>query len=230
VLDGRSAEAIEPVVPAPIRPTLGTMRHRSRTTGQQARVVAASDCEHCRDGLVTQPANTASSLAYVVAGADLLRRPDPDRPFAWAVIAVGLGSVAYHGPGGVAGKWAHDASLIAMLGLLVLTDATVADGRAMPDAAIAGVVGAAAVAAHPRTSDYAQGAVGALAVAAEARRHLTQASVREVVVSLPLLTAGLVLHILGRTDERWCRPGSLLQPHAAWHTLSAAALWSRRRF
>jgi len=207
------------------------MLRRSRISAAgHPRVVAASDCEHCRDGLITQPANAASSLAYVAAGADLLRRPDPDRPFAWAVIAVGLGSVAYHGPGGVAGKWAHDASLIAMLGLLVLTDATVADGRPMPDAAIAGVVGAAAVAAHPRTSDSAQGAVGALAVIAEARRHITQASLREAAVSLPLLTSGLVLHILGRTGERWCRPDAQLQPHAAWHTLSAAALWSRRRF
>lgn len=193
-------------------------------------MLASSDCEHCRDGAVSQPANTVSSLAYVAAGADLLRRPDPDRPFAWAVIAVGLGSVAYHGPGGVLGKWAHDSSLIAMLGLMVLTDATVADGRPMPDAAIGGVVAAAALAAHPRTSEVAQGAVGALAVIAEARRHITQATIREAAVSLPLLTAGLSLHILGRTGERWCRPESLLQPHAAWHTLSAAALWSRRRF
>lgn len=194
------------------------------------RVVAASDCEHCRDGLVTQPANTVSSLAYVAAGADLLRRPDPDRAFAWAVIAVGVGSVAYHGPGGVLGKWAHDSSLIAMFGLLTLTDVTKADGRPMPDAAVAGVVAAAAVAAHPRTTDYAQGGVGMLAVVAEARRHVRQASGREAAVSLPLMAGGLVLHVLGRTGERWCRPDSLLQPHAAWHALSAAALWTRRRF
>jgi hypothetical protein len=203
---------------------------RSSSRTARPRVVAASDCEHCRPGAITQPANTVSSLAYVAAGADLLRRPDPDRPFAWAVVAVGVGSVAYHGPGGVLGRWAHDASLIAMLGLLALTDATKADGRPMPDAAVAGVVGAAAVAAHPRSSDAAQGAVGALAVLAEARRHITQATLREAVVSLPLLTAGLSLHILGRTGERWCRPDSVLQPHAAWHVLSAAALWSRRRF
>lgn len=193
-------------------------------------MVAASDCEHCRGGLITQPANTVSSLAYVAAGADLLRRPDPDRAFAWAVIAVGVGSVAYHGPGGVAGKWLHDSSLIAMLGLLALTDVTTADGRDLPEQAVAGVVAAAAVAAHPRTTDYAQGGVGVLAVVAEARRHIKKATVREAAISLPLMTSGLVLHILGRTDERWCRPDSLLQPHAAWHTLSAAALWTRRRF
>jgi hypothetical protein len=117
-----------------------------------------------------------------------------------------------------------------MLGLIVLTDATKVDGRPMPDGAVAGVVAAAAVAAHPTTTDYAQGAVGALAVAAEARRHIAQASIREAAVSIPLMTSGLVLHILGRTGERWCRPDSVLQPHAAWHALSAAALWARRRF
>lgn len=193
-------------------------------------MLAESDCEHCRSGLVSQPANTISSLAYVAAGTDLLRRPDPDRAFAWAVIAVGLGSVAYHGPGGTLGKWAHDGSLIAMLGLLALTDVTTADGRAMPDAAVAGVVATAAVTAHPRTTDYAQVGVGALAIVAEARRHVRGATVREAAVGGPLMAAGLVLHVFGRTGERWCRPGSLLQPHAAWHTLSAAALWTRRRF
>ena len=55
-------------------------------------MLAESDCEHCRPGLVSQPVNTVSSLAYVAAGADLLRRPNPDRAFAWAVISVGIGS------------------------------------------------------------------------------------------------------------------------------------------
>lgn len=195
------------------------------------RVLADSDCERCRHGLITQPANTVSSLAYVVAGADLLRRPEPDRPFAWAVIAVGLGSVAYHGPGGGVGKWAHDASLIAMLALLGLSDVTVAEGRAMPPGSVAAVTVGASVAAHPRTTDAAQLVVGASAVVAEARRYLRRrASVREAAVALPLITAGAVAQMLGRTGERWCRPDATFQPHAAWHALSAGALWSRRRF
>lgn len=193
-------------------------------------MLAESDCEHCRPGLVSQPVNTVSSLAYVAAGADLLRRPNPDRAFAWAVISVGIGSVAYHGPGGRAGKWTHDASLIAMLGLLSLSDVTHAEGRPMPPAAIGAVIASAAVLAHPRTTDVAQLSVGALAVAAEARRYTRTANLRELAVSLPLLVSGLVLHVLGRTGEPLCRPGSPLQPHAGWHVLSAASLWSRRRF
>ncbi len=38
------------------------------------------------------------------------------------------------------------------------------------------------------------------------------------------LTA-LAAHVLGRSDSPLCRPRSLLQPHAAWHALSALALW-----
>lgn len=194
------------------------------------RVVADSDCERCRHGVITQPANTISSLAYVVAGADLLRRSDADRAFGWAVVAVGLGSVAYHGPGGSWGRWAHDASLIAMLGLLGLSDLTVAEGRPMPPGAVAGVSAAAAVAAHPRTSEAAQLVAGAAAVGAEVRRYARSTDLREAAIALPLITTGAVLQMLGRTGERWCRPDSPLQAHAAWHALSAAALWTRRRF
>ncbi|WP_421117859.1 hypothetical protein ACE2AJ_10460 [Aquihabitans daechungensis] len=192
--------------------------------------MAADDCETCRPGLVAQPVNALSSLAYVAAGADLLRRRHPDRTFAWAVIGVGLGSVAYHGPGGVAGKWAHDGSLIAMLGLMALSDVTTAEGHPMPPVAVGMVAATAAAAAHPVTTDAAQIATGALALAASARRFVRNTEVREAGVTLPLWSAGLVLQVLGRTGEAWCRPGSLLQPHAGWHVLSAAALWSRRRF
>lgn len=174
--------------------------------------------------------NTASSLGYVVAGLDLLRRPDPDRPFAWAVIGVGVGSVALHGPGGRAGKWLHDSSLIAMLGLLALTDVTVAEGRAMPPAAVAGVVVGSLAAGHPSTTDAAQAATGAVAIAAEAARIVRGGHRVEPAVRLPLFAAGALLHAFGRTGGPLCRPDARLQPHAGWHLLSAAALWSRRRF
>ncbi len=192
--------------------------------------VAESDCERCRPGLVAQPVNTLSSLAYVVAGADLLRRRDRDRAFAWAMIGVGIGSVAYHGPGGRAGRWLHDATLLSMLGLLVASDLTVHDDRRLPKRVVGGVVAGAAVAAHPTTSSVAQLTVGAAAAGAEARRIVRHRRHREPVVSGPLLGTGIALHVLGRTDRPLCRPDSPWQPHAAWHILSAAALWSRNRF
>ncbi|WP_426574782.1 hypothetical protein [Aquihabitans sp. McL0605] len=198
--------------------------------GDRPRVLAYSDCEHCRPGLVSQPANTVSSLAYVAAGAELLRHHHPDRAYAWSLIGVGMGSVAYHGPGGAAGKWAHDATLLAMFGLMALSDITIAEGRPMSPAAIAGVTAAAAAGAHPRTTDVAQGVAGALALAATARRFTHSTAHRDLVVSLPLWVVGLTLQVLGRTGQPLCRPESPFQAHAAWHVLSAAALWTRRRF
>jgi hypothetical protein len=192
--------------------------------------LAESDCERCRAGVVSQPVNTLSSLAYVAVGADLLRRREPDRAFAWAVIGVGVGSVAYHGPGGVAGRWLHDATLLSMLGLLVASDLTVHDGRRLPRRVVAGVVAGASALAHPSTSDRTQLAVGAGALAAETRRIVRGNRRREPAVSGPLLASGLALHVLGRTGRPWCRPESIVQPHAAWHVLSAAALWTRNRF
>lgn len=74
------------------------------------RHIAESDCERIRPGLIGQPANTASSLAFIAAAVPLWRRP------AWRTVAValafeGVGSVAYHGPGGRTSKFVHDAGL-----------------------------------------------------------------------------------------------------------------------
>jgi hypothetical protein len=38
------------------------------------------------------------------------------------------------------------------------------------------------------------------------------------------IAAALLAYVLGRTGSPWCRPGSLWQPHAAWHVLSAVGL------
>lgn len=79
---------------------------------RQGRFVAASDCERIHDGPVTQPVNTMTSLAYVVAGLALARRSrrvGGDRPYAGpvagALVLNGLGSVAYHGPGTTPAWW-----------------------------------------------------------------------------------------------------------------------------
>lgn len=82
--------------------------------------VACSDCERIRPGVVAQPVNTASSLAFVAVAAPIWRRAAAggDRP--WQVVAVaaaatGLGSVAYHGPGGRLARALHDATVVALV-------------------------------------------------------------------------------------------------------------------
>ena len=83
------------------------------------RHVAESDCEEIRPGLIGQPANTVSSLALVAAAWPIARAARRRRQPAWAAVAVataveGLGSVAYHGPGGRVAKAVHDAGLVAL--------------------------------------------------------------------------------------------------------------------
>lgn len=211
---------------------------RRRREPQLPTVVAASDCERCRPGLVTQPSNSTSSLAYVAAGAAALaearRHPARDRPgtraVGWSLVAVGLGSVAYHGPGGVVGRWAHDASLLAMTGLIALADVHHGRGTRPAAAEIVTVTAVAGAAAHPRTSAAAQAVAASGALAAEVHRHLVHGhDDRRDLLAAAVFAAGLGLHVGGRTGRPLCRPQSPLQAHAAWHVLSAAAVWLRTR-
>jgi hypothetical protein len=85
--------------------------------------VAEGDCEAIHPGLVGQPANTVSSLAFVAAAIPIARAARRRRRPAWSVVAVataveGLGSVAYHGPGGRWAKRLHDGGLVALVAAL----------------------------------------------------------------------------------------------------------------
>jgi hypothetical protein len=192
--------------------------------------VAAGDCERCRPGPIAQPVNAVSSLAFVAAGGPLVRDPRPlTRALGWAAVATGLGSVAYHGPGTAAGRYVHDASLLALLGLMALDDTGRATGWAPAAATVAAVPVLAAVGAHPVLTDAAQPLAGALAVAAGLVRSVRAGDGAGPRAGLGLLGVGVGLHALGRTGEPLCRPDSWLQPHAAWHALAAAAVLLRHR-
>jgi hypothetical protein len=82
--------------------------------------VACGDCERIRPGPLGQPANAVTSLAFVAAAVPVWRWSRRPGRGAWAAVATasafeGLGSVAYHGPGGRVSKWLHDAGLVALL-------------------------------------------------------------------------------------------------------------------
>jgi hypothetical protein len=87
--------------------------------------LGAGDCERLHDGLIAQPVNTASALAYVAVGAWLagrgLRAGDGRRPLLALGLAAGLagvGSVDYHGTGSPAARLLHDGGLYAVVGLV----------------------------------------------------------------------------------------------------------------
>jgi hypothetical protein len=89
-------------------------------TGQH---IASDDCEEIRPGLIGQPANTVSSLAFVLAAVPISRVARRRGQPAWTAVALasaleGLGSVAFHGPGGRWAKALHDWGLIALVATL----------------------------------------------------------------------------------------------------------------
>jgi hypothetical protein len=91
--------------------------------------VARSDCEEIRPGRLGQPANALSSLAFVAAAIPIARAARRRRRPAWLAVAAaaaveGVGSVAYHGPGGRGSKLLHDGGLIALAATLVVAVAS----------------------------------------------------------------------------------------------------------
>ena len=115
------------------------------------RHVAASDCEAIRPGLIGQPANTVSSLALVAAAVPIARAARRRSQPAWIAVAVataveGLGSVAYHGPGGHGAKKLHDGGLVALAAALGV--AVGCEGRPPQRRPLTAVLTVAAVALH----------------------------------------------------------------------------------
>ena len=174
--------------------------------------LGAGDCERLHDGLIAQPVNTVSALAYVAVGAWLVGRglrsgaaglPSPGRPatvaFGVAVAAAGLGSVDYHGPGSPAARFLHDGGLYAVVGLVAWHEVARRVGRARRGRAELPWAELPWARWAPRRRTAYLAAVGATA-------------------------AGAACWWAGRTASPWCDPDSLLQGHAAWHLLGAAAL------
>jgi hypothetical protein len=94
--------------------------------------LGGSDCEQALVGLLTQPINALSSLVFVPAGilaiVAAMRATGRLRLhvalYAGALIGVGLGSFAYHGPQPTWAGRAHDGSIILALALAILLAVT----------------------------------------------------------------------------------------------------------
>jgi hypothetical protein len=96
---------------------------QAQLLGEGAQPLGEADCEALRDGLVNQPANTISSLGYLLVGIWLGFRlrivPPAERVWA-ATYAVmvglnGVGSVAYHGPQFSGAELLHDLPVVGTL-------------------------------------------------------------------------------------------------------------------
>lgn len=200
--------------------------------------LAEGDCELITDSVLGQPANTVSSLAFVLAGAWLLSRAHHDRGWRWgllglAAVAAGIGSVAYHGPMPELGQLMHDLGLVSM----PLTVGAVEVGmrrRGLPSAllvlgpmlVVTGVVLALVPGATAPLTAVTAVWAGLGVLLAWIRRGRPVRDVRwgPLVVTIVTGTVGAALRLLGRTGGPLCEPTTLLQPHALWHVLAAIAV------
>lgn len=112
---------------------------------------ATGDCERIRPGWIGQPANTASSLAFVAAALPIARHGRRTGRAAWGALALaavveGIGSVGYHGPGGRLAKAVHDAGLVALV--VAVPAAIASEGQAFRPRTRTAALTAAAVALH----------------------------------------------------------------------------------
>jgi hypothetical protein len=201
------------------------------------------DCEAVHDGLLGQPVNALTSLVFLVAGAWIAarsRRAPLERAELWtfgaAVAANAVGSFLFHGPRPEASRWIHDLSAVSLPLFVVIHDVGLVRGWAVPSRLrwfVAGLVAVGAVLVVPEAlvplgfvAAAAAGAGELLAFRAGYRPRPGRATARQLAawgVALGTLALGGLSFLLGRSDSPLCRPESLLQLHAGWHLLVAAA-------
>jgi hypothetical protein len=193
---------------------------------------ALVDCEQLRSGLVAQPANSVSSLAFIVAGVWIVGRArrltvnGDAAVIALVAVAVGIGSVAFHGVADAPSHWLHDTTLLVLLSLVAVKHVgprTLALSRAAP---LLGVGAGSVVLASPNSTTLVAIMLVLCVVASEVALTLRHGS-STIQRSLALMLAfGLLASWLGRTGSVLCRPESVLQLHALWHvTMAVAAAW-----
>ena len=206
--------------------------------------LGASDCERLRPGLIAQPANTVTSGGLLLAGLYVIARGRGHRDasrwwtFGGTVGAAGLGSMAFHGPGGRLSHWTHDAALTAMMAFVPVDNlwARRRGPKAPAQAAYAALAATcgAILAARPTWVQEVSTALVAAGLVTEAVvRDLRPARARRLErASLALWAVALLAYVTGRTESPTCRPDSWFQPHGLWHLIAglAVATWAEAAF
>ncbi len=201
--------------------------------------IGESDCETIGRGLLAQPVNAVSSLAYVVVGVivlyPVLRSEDEERivrsVFGSLLIATGIGSLLFHGPQGPASRVIHDSTFILTVLLIALTNLAGLFGLSRRvQWAVFSLTAALTIVTlglTPSSTNLLAGASVVLLIVGDALGHRAGAvRMRWWAASVTAMAMAMVLFIVGRTGGPLCDSASLFQGHALWHVLSAGALWA----
>ncbi|HWB88636.1 MAG TPA: hypothetical protein VG872_05435 [Acidimicrobiia bacterium] len=175
---------------------------------------AVRDCEAIVPGLLAQPVNSLTALAFLFAGVVVVARTE-HHWLGWALAATGVGSFLFHGPMPPGAEWIHDVTLA----WLLLVVAGIGLGRDRWGRLPGLILLAALMAAFPILGDpvgvgLAGVAIGALVIRDRSVRTLGP---------MTLLLLGALVGRLGATGGPLCDPGSLVQAHGVWHLAAAAA-------
>ncbi|GMR01727.1 MAG: hypothetical protein BMS9Abin20_0046 [Acidimicrobiia bacterium] len=207
-----------------------------------SRVIVAigeSDCENIGSGLLAQPVNTVSSLAFAVFGLVVLfsvpgtagRERTARIGFGILMIGTGLGSVLFHGPQGFGSKFLHDVTFI--LAVLFIAASSLSGIRSWSAQLMWSVYGgfsllvAVLLLIWPGSTNLLGGIAVLLLVVTDVLAHRAR-SVRMSwwVGALIAMAVAVAFYVGGRTGGPLCDSDALFQGHALWHVLSAAALWA----
>jgi len=197
-------------------------------------------CEAISAGSIRQPIDTWSNLAFVIVGmivaADRVwRRPDR-LIFAWACIAIGLGSMFYHASLSFVGQWFDVMSMYLLGTFMVLYAAQRLSGngsrsRRMPKDSRAFTVSYIVInlalgvllIMWPEARRYLFGALIVSALILEAilyRRKQTTLQAKWLIAALGVYVVAQIIWTLD-LNHIVCDPTSVLQGHAVWHVLTA---------
>lgn len=196
-----------------------------------------SDCEKLSDGLLAQPVNAVSSLAFTVAAIVLVpfarASIGAERRVRWVFIGVlgatGIGSFLYHGPQGPASHFLHDSTFLATLALIAVANLSASFDWAdrtlwVIYLSLLGATAALLLVSPGSTNVLAGAAVVAVIVSDLALRRRARPDTRWSLAAGLAMVLALVFFILGRSDGPLCDSDSLFQGHALWHVLAAMAL------
>ena len=204
--------------------------------------IGESDCEELGEGLLAQPVNALSSFSYVVVGLVIavvasrrVDRPGGSYLYAACVAAIGLGSVAFHGPQPAGSRVMHDLPILIAaifilchdLGLLVPRFRAVVPAFAIGSLAATAVTFVSADAGIAVTG-LVLVAVGLAEILIHRRR--LRSGPPSAVLTWTIVGVALVAGaswLLGRTDSPVCDPDGVLQLHGLWHVVSSLifGLW-----
>jgi 4-amino-4-deoxy-L-arabinose transferase-like glycosyltransferase len=201
--------------------------------------IGESDCENIGSGILAQPVNAFSSLAFVVFGIVVLfsmsNREGTERVnrmiIGTLMIATGIGSVLFHGPQGPASHFLHDATiLLTMIGIVTMNLAGLLRWREQRVWVILGVVGlvvSVILLIWPASTNLVAGVALVALVGQDIALHRSGSiETRWWIAAILTMAVASLFFVAGRTGSPFCDSSSLFQGHALWHILSATALWA----